>query len=255
LRIIPLSAEWESHFWKYVNQDPLDYYFFIFDWKYKKAQSQIFLAIGELDEISGLMLVYNKHIIQIRGNPKSTKLLLDSLKEKTIELSAPLDCKGIILQKFPSPKLLQEITLMQLQKGVENIQITEKPQNLDFKDAEVIAALMRISNPDYWADFTSETLEAIFSETIWVGIKDKQTLASIGVATSIEGVSHIMFIATDKKYQNKGYATSIVSTLVMQFLKKYPTAIIHVMSNNKPAIKVYSKVGFSSYQSYLFLRT
>jgi hypothetical protein len=127
LRIIPLSTEWESPFWKYVNQDPLDYYFFIFDWKYKKAQSQIYLAIDELNEIYGLMLIYNKHIVQIRGNPKASKLLLDSLKEKTIELSAPLDCKDIILQKFLSPTLLQKITLMQLQKGAENIQITEKP--------------------------------------------------------------------------------------------------------------------------------
>ncbi len=250
-----LSAEWESHFWKYVNQDPLDYYFFIFDWKYKKAQSEIYLAIDELNEISGLMLIYNKHIVQIRGNLKSAKLLLDSLKEKSIELSVPLDCKDLILQKFPSPKLFQEITLMKLQKGAENIQITEKPQNLDFKDAEAIATLMRISNPDYWADLTSESLATIFSETIWVGIKDKQTLASIGVATSIESASHIMFIATDKKYQNRGYATSIVSTLVMEFLKKSPTTIIYVISNNKPAIRAYSKVGFSPYRSYLFLKT
>ena len=84
------------------------------------------------------------------------------------------------------------------------------------------------------ADLTSESLAAIFSETIWVGIKDKQTLASIGIATSIESASYIMFIATDKKYQNKGYATSIVSTLVMEFLKKSHTTIIYVISNNKP---------------------
>ena len=255
MQITPLSAEWERYFWKYVNQDPLSYYFFIFDWKYKKAQSQIFLAIDESDVVSGLMLVYNKHIVQIRGNQKATQLLIDSLKEKTIELSAPLCCKDIILQKFPSPKLLQEITLMQLQKEAENIQITKKPQNLNFKDAEAIATLMRISNPDYWVDFTSEALESIFNETIWVGIKDKQTLASIGVATSIERLSHIIFIATDKKYQNKGYATSIVSTLVMKFLKKSPTTIIYVISNNKPAIRAYSKVGFSRYRSYLFLKT
>lgn len=255
MHITPLTAEWENQFWNQVTQNPLDYHFFIFDWKYKKNQSKIYLAIDESDNISGLMLIYNKHTIQIRANPQVTKQLLNLIDEKTIELTASLNSKEIIIQKYPKPKLIQEITLMQLTKGNENIQITTEPQLLDLNDAGAIAALMRNTNPLYWADFTSRALQSLFNETIWVGIKEKQNLVSLGVAGSTEGANHIMFISTAEKFRNRGYATSIVSTLVMSILKRSAIAAIFVISDNKPAIKTYSKVGFTPYKSYLFLKT
>ncbi len=201
------------------------------------------------------MLIYNEHTIQIRANSHVTKLLLNSINEKTIELNASLNSKEIIMQKYPTPKLIQEITLMQLAKGNETIQITTEPQLLDLNNAEAIATLMRKINPLYWADFNSRILQNLFNETIWIGIKEKHNLVSLGVDASTEGANHIMFIATAEKFRNRGYATSILSTLVMSILKRSTIATIFVISDNKPAIKTYSKVGFTPYKSYFFLKT
>ncbi len=255
MQIVSLSTEWEPRFWEIVNTDPLDYYFFIFDWKYKKDTTQIYLAINSFGKISGLMLIYQKYIIQLRGTTEAVELLLDSIKEKPIELNAPLDCIDLLKKKFPSAKYLKEITLMQLTKGKELLQITQELKFLDLNDVESMVTLMQTANPCLWAECTSDFLKLQYNETIWIGIKNRQILISLGISSSIEGAYHIMFIATHEQYRNKGCASSIVSELVQQIFKKSQMAIIYVENNNKPAIRAYSKIGFTPYKSYLFLKT
>jgi len=42
--------------------------------------------------------------------------------------------------------------------------------------------------------------------------------------------------------------------LVREILKKSQMAIIHVLADNAPAVRAYSKVGFKPYKAYLSLR-
>jgi len=51
-------------------------------------------------------------------------------------------------------------------------------------------------------------------------------------------------------YRNRGYATSVVSALVEQILPESGLLLIHVESENKPAMRVYTKVGFKPYKRY-----
>jgi predicted GNAT family acetyltransferase len=87
-----------------------------------------------------------------------------------------------------------------------------------------------------------------------LGIRYDGKLVSVGLTRFVDFGSNIGAIATDQDYQNMGYATSIVSALVQEILKNSPRALIHVLSDNGPAIHVYSKVGFKPYANYLFIR-
>ncbi len=254
LKTVPLTVENENKFLQYANQDPLDCYFFLFDYMHKRAQSQFTLALNEDDEIEGVMLVYNGFIVQVRGTSEAVGLLLGGLGAGRYEVSAPWNCNDTVLQRFPKPALAEVMTLMSLKQGEEHITITTPPQRLGVDDAEAVARLMREAYPTHWNDMTADVLKAMFNDTFWVGIKVGQTLASIGVAAASSIGSHIMFIATSQAYRRRGYAQSIVSTLTKQLIQSSGWASIHVIDNNIAAKHAYQNVGFRRYKQYLYLK-
>jgi predicted GNAT family acetyltransferase len=71
----------------------------------------------------------------------------------------------------------------------------------------------------------------------------------------VDFASNIGVVATDEYYRGIGYATSIVSALVQEILRRCPTALIHVIADNAPAVRAYSKVGFKPYKTYLSIRS
>ena len=74
------------------------------------------------------------------------------------------------------------------------------------------------------------------------------------VARLTERVGIIHTVATHEAHRNKGYATSITSYLVKIILEKTPLAIIHTLSDNPPANKVYKKVGFKPYKKHIIMK-
>ena len=253
MRVVVLDKKLEGAFWSHVNRDPLDYYFFIFDWKLNRDKTKILLAM-EGENIEGLMLVYGDYVVQLRGNREAVRLLLDKLTLEKIELQAPLDCEDIILRKY-TPKIREEMMLMHLRKGEENIQITTVPVMLEVEDAEEVAELMRKADPSWWGEVTAERIKQRVGDAFWLGIKQDQKIVSVGMVRLTDFGSNINVVATDERYRNRGYATSIVSALVKEILKNSATALIHVISDNAPAVRAYTKAGFKPYKTYLSIRT
>jgi ribosomal protein S18 acetylase RimI-like enzyme len=242
----------ERIFWDHVNRDPLNYYFFIFDLKQRRDQTKIMLAMEE-ENIQGLMLVYRDQVVQLRGNREAVKLLLDSLSLEKVEMQAPLDCEDLVLSKY-RPKLREEMMLMYLKRGEEDIQISTDPVRLGVEDAEQILELMRRADPTWWGDIQMEFAQKTLKEAVCFGIKQDSKLVSLGITRLMSFGSNISAVATHEQYRNRGYATSIVSTLVEEILKFSSTALIHVISDNTPAVHAYSKVGFKPYRTYLSIR-
>jgi len=96
-----------------------------------------------------------------------------------------------------------------------------------------------------------ERWESVF----WLGIRKDGRLVSVGNVRFVDFASNIGVVATDEDYRGRGYATSIVSALVEEILKRSPTALIHVIADNAPAVQAYSKVGFKPYKTYLSIRS
>ena len=253
MKIVRMDERSERIFWDHVNLDPLNYYFFIFDLKQRRDQTKIMLAM-EGESIQGLMLVYRDQVVQLRGNREAVKLLLDNLSLEKVEMQAPLDCEDLVLSKY-SPKLREEMMLMYLKRGEENIQISTAPMKLGTDDAEQVLELMRRADPTWWGDIQIEFVQKALKEALCFGIKQDNKLVSLGITRLVEFGSNISAVATHEQYRNRGYATSIVSTLVREILKASSTALIHVISDNAPAVRTYSKVGFKPYKTYLSIRS
>jgi len=91
-------------------------------------------------------------------------------------------------------------------------------------------------------------------ERLWLGIKVNGKLVSIGGGRLDDWGSCIHTVATLEGYRNRGYATSIVSALVEQMLKRSKLALIYVETKNLPAVRTYTKAGFEPYKKYTVIR-
>ena len=252
LKVVSVYDGYEQAFWNHVNLDPLDYFFFILDLKQHPENTKILLAI-EGEKIQGLMLVYSGLIVQLRGKRRAIEKLFDHINLEKINLQAPLEFEDLVIRKY-TPQIRHELVLMTLKKGEEKLQIIEKPVRLGPEDALEVANLMKEADPEWWGEITPEDRKQSLEETFWVGFKHDGRIVSVGNARFNDLGSNVGVIATDQRHRNMGYATSIVSTLVEEILKRSPAALIHVLSENAPAIRVYSKVGYRPYKRYLLMR-
>lgn len=256
LHMVTLNDELEGVFWVHVNQDPLDFHFFIYDWKFKRAQTQVSLVLGEADAVAGLMVVYKGCIVQMRGTREAVRLLLDGLDvDEGIAVQVPLDCEDLAAEKFAVVTQKATVILLSLNKGEENLAVTTEPERLSVEDAGEIAELMREAYPEFWSTFTAEGVEEGFEAAFWVGIRREGKLVAFGKAVPTPPVSHVAWIATLEDYRNRGYGTSVLSALLKELLVSSSTAFIYVLSDNPVAIQLYSKVGFKPYKRYFYLKT
>ncbi len=254
MKVVSVFNGFEEAFWNHVNQEPLDYYFFIMDLKQHREKTQILMAM-EKERVEGLALLYSGEIVQLRGSRKAVALLLNSIDLERVELQAPPLCGDLVLKKY-KPQIIHDLLLMHLRKGEENIQVRHVPERLTVEDAEGVARVLREADPEWWRgrDATAERQRAGFENAYWLGIKRDNKLVSIGLTRFMDFGSNIGAIATDRNYRNQGFATSIVSSLVEEILKHSPCALIHVLKDNISAVKVYSTVGFKPYKEYLLMR-
>lgn len=235
-----------------MNQDFPHYYFYAYDWKHRRDKTRILLALKE-NRIDGMMLVFDENIVQLRGSRESGKALLQKLNLEKIELQAPEQHKKFVLEKY-KPVWSHSLTLMMLRKGEERLHKAHPIVVLGSSDAEQIAAMMRNLDPEFWGEVNGEQIAKSMSSVNCFGVKINGKLVSIGRARLTEKVGHIPTVATLETHRNKGYATSIVSHMIKLILEKRHSAIIYVLSDNSPAIRVYGKVGFKPYRLYFFMR-
>ncbi|MEM4704505.1 MAG: GNAT family N-acetyltransferase [Candidatus Bathyarchaeia archaeon] len=257
LRVAALDGSTESLFWDVANRDPLELFWFIYDWKLYRDVTKIWLALDEAERVAGLLLLHRDTIIQFRGSREAVKALLDYASAKGgFEVQAPLDCEELVTGKFGSEGKVHMV-LMKLQKGEEKIRISTEPARLGVEDAEEVAALLREADPLWWGEITAERLAGgSLKEALWFGIRQDKHIVSVGSTRLTNlGISNIGIVATKEGYRNKGYATSVTSALVKEILKVSNTAIIHVLADNKPAVRTYTKVGFKPYKTYLAIRS
>ena len=254
MKVLPLDSKLEPLFWKHVYQDIPHHYFFILDMKRDRSSTKILLALNQENRIDGMMLIYRQSIVQLRGSVEAARTLLAQLDLKKVEIQGLEEHRDLIFDRFGKPKKTLELILVILRRGAETLQIKHPVFKLSTADTEEIAALMRHGDPEWWGEITSKQIAERMNERLWLGIKVDGEMISIGGATVDVWGSNINTVVTHEKHRNKGYATSIVSALVEQILRKSNLALIHVESNNPPAIRAYTKVGFKPYKKYFVAR-
>ena len=252
MKCVLLNSSGEPAFWEHVRRDTPNYYFFIFDWRLNKDKTKIFLALLDR-EIVGSMLIYDQRIVHIRGSPEAAELLMNEVDLEKVEFQAPKEHEPIILQKY-RPSTKQEMILMTLQGGEEQLCIKHPIVKLGSAEAEEIAALLGEEFPE-WGEFTSDRIiERMREGALFLGIKEGGKVVSMSNTRILDFGSNIGMVVTMKGYRGRGYATSVVSALLKEIFRESKLALIHVLSDNPSAMRVYTKVGFKPYKTYAFIR-
>jgi len=249
-KLVRLDQSNEKTFDTYVSQELPHFFFFILDWKFNRDDTEIWLALRK-KEINGMMLIYKRSIVHLRGTNPSIEALLNKLDLKKFEINTEMAHSEIIHEKYRLSRE-HELLLMILKKGEENLVSTENVVRLSPERAGGIAELMRRTNPEFWGNMTTDRIEASVNRNVWLGVIVDDRLASVGSTFLMDPVSNINMVATHEDYRNRGYATQVVSALVREILQRNSTALIHVLKDNLPARRVYEKVGFKPYASYLY---
>lgn len=255
MEIVEVTAATERQFLEVVERDYCDYYFFIYDWLLQRSKTKIYLA-QENGDVVGLMVFFDGHIAQLRGNHAAVDLLLKRLPSQVADVQVPSYCEDLLNARFSAPKLKAHVTLMHVSRGREKLCISQKPKRLTAKDAVEITQIMHEADLELWNDITAEAVAGLFSakEALWLGIKREGKLVAFGYAMLTPKVCHVTWIATRPGYERLGYATSIVSSLVGECLAVAEGAIIYVIDENNTAKEIYAKVGFKPYKSYVFVK-
>ena len=252
MKIAPMDEKTEPLFWQCVYSNVPEYYFFILDVKYEPAYSQVTLALDEKGRIAGMMLVYRNAMAQLRGSNEAIETLLAQLDLDKIMITTPIEYSQF---KLPAQYVVKQkprgITLMTLRKGEETPLMRHDLVKLSVNDSEDIAALMRACDFDWLGEIDAKEIAERMSERIWLGIKAEGRLVAIGGVRIADRASIINTVATDRNFRCRGYATSIVSALLDQIMKKSSLALINVETNNAPAIRVYTKAGFKPYKKFM----
>lgn len=249
MRVVALDPTLEEAFWHCVLDNKFDYHLFIQDLKLEKEKTEIVLALKN-EKIDGMMLIYRRRTVQLRGSLEAGEALIDRLDLEKANIMAPREHEHTILRKY-KPLKKREVTRMTLQRGEERLFVKHATERLKPSDAKEIVDLLREASPDWWGEYTTEKItNGMEGGYRWIGIKRNGKIVSVGSTFLTEFGSYIGVVATHETFRNKGYATSIVSTLAKEILRRSEYVLIHVESNNAPAIRVYTEVGFKPYKNY-----
>ncbi|NPD90235.1 MAG: GNAT family N-acetyltransferase [Asgard group archaeon] len=253
--LVELNDIDEKKFWDYVLSDIPRYFFFVLDLKYYPESCRFFIAI-ENDSIVGLCLIWKNHVAQVRGQDEEiVKALIEIIPEDIPldEISVEYKYRELLHSLFPKPKNSYSIHRMVLHKEK---MIPRFPLDLPFTqriltkdDALKIVKLMTKADPFYWGKTSVNDLTFDENQNYY-GLFDGSKLICFTLAWIDETAAIIATAATHPKYQNKGLATYLVNETVHRMMEHTEIAIIHVIIENKPAIKVYSKVGYEVYATH-----
>ncbi len=250
--IVELDDINEKLFWDYVLSDVPRYFFFILDLKQYPESCRLFLAIED-ESIVGLCLIWKNRVAQVRGHTEDiVKALIEVIPEEIPieEISVELKYKELLHSMFPKPKKRYSIHRMVLKKEKMISRFSlDKPfteRILTKEDAPEIVKLMVKADPFYWGKTSSKDLTFDENQNYY-GLFDGTKLICFTLAWIDEEAAIISTAATLPKYQNKGLATYLVNETIHKMMEHTEIAIIHVIIENEPAIRVYSKVGYEIY--------
>lgn len=250
LEVVKLGPSLEETFEGHARKDIPNYFFFLLDWRFNRDRTEIWLALRQ-NKIHGMMLVFDRRIIQLRGSEPAAEALLSKVELEKAEFNVEPQHRQAVLGKFPLARIY-ELILMALRRGEEHLYPSEHVVRLTPGDAGVIADLMSSADPEIWGTMKPERIAASMDRTLWLGIFGDGKLVSLGNTMQTDFASNVGAVATHGSYRNRGHATSVVSALLREIMKVNELALIHVLKDNMPARRVYEKVEFKPYRNYLF---
>jgi predicted GNAT family acetyltransferase len=81
----------------------------------------------------------------------------------------------------------------------------------------------------------------------YLGVRDEKgaLVAMAGMRMRVPGYTEISAVCTDEAARGRGLASALVRDLVGRILDRGETPVLHVMTTNVSAIRVYDQLGFT----------
>ena len=244
LRSVRVTQSNEVKFYDFIKGNFTEYFFFHVDYAQYPENTEIYMALDENDKIQAMILVWKGQRIQLRGSVKGLELLLKDTIYTPLSITGFADHKKIIRMYFP--KYTKEIAIyrMEMKKGDQVNFEKYHYENLSMAHKEEIASFMNVTDPVFWGDRRPEDI-LIDENNFCYGIFQDKKLVSITCFWKYQNVGYITVVGTHPDYQNKGYASSLVSSVLNHLFQDKEQCLITVRVNNPPAVHTYKKLGFS----------
>jgi len=254
MKIIPLDSATEPIFWRYVEDRIEEYFFFIMDFKNYPDFTKIWMAFDDAGKIQGMLLNYKEKNIHILGSNEAVKNLANQVDMSSMNITVLNSQKELLGSKDKENKKEILINRMVIRLGENLIKKEYTSEILGASDREEIASLYRKADPVFWGHLQAKDIE--FSEKhIWFGIKCENRIVSFAQTWFGDEVGIILTVATDPDFQNRGFATSLVSRSVQELFKHSSLGLITVRAENAPAVHSYKKIGFKEYFQFSEYKT
>jgi len=113
-------------------------------------------------------------------------------------------------------------------------------QNLNISNVDEMLALVELAKPGPFGKRTPELGS-------YVGIREAGRLVAMaGERLRLPGFTEVSAVCTHPDSQGRGYASSLVSTLIRKIRERDETPFLHVRTENVQAIRIYEKLGFKT---------
>ncbi len=215
----------------------------LFDFTLAWDSNDWFIA-RENNKLAGCLIVYKGgrglYSFFTRGRPKVVEQLIASMEYPSVFAIVPPEHRSIV-EKYYQFLSQGEFLLLNLEESryqMPKLHSTVKLSATDFIEVDAF----------YQSTFAGAWNPSQLSVGPFYGIRKKSKLVSIcgtiGVYPVSPGVSVIGNLITLPKYQNRGYGTSVLCSVINDLFSKYRYVTLMVESENQNAIRIYRRLGF-----------
>lgn len=213
-----------------------------------------FSLVLDDENINSVMLRVNLReypVFWITGNLNGSQLLLDELNEDKFVLLCENNIEQGIRQKFDQVKIYRE-HVMHLNLESFNDYGYKNVKKLTVKDAGELATSLNNGNPPDRKQIqdAEEQVESFDS----YGLFNGERMISRGrFDIKSEYGWAIGKVYTEDECRGRGYATSLLSSMIQNAAQYSEDFALFVRSDNDPAIRCYEKLGFEKCYNRLFI--
>ena len=244
LKSVLVSKENEAIFYEYIKNNFAEFFFFHVDYAQYPENTKIYMALDHEEKIQGMVLNWKDRRILLRGSIVGLEFLLNGKNYKPISVTGFGPHRELILKFFPTYK--KEIAMYRMGMKKKDQKDFEKYhfQKLNESHRNDITLLMRIADPIFWGSREPEDI-LIDENNTWYGIIEEKKLISIVGIWKYESIGYLTVVGTHSDYWNRGYASSLISSVLTDLFREKLQCFIMVRVANIPAIHTYKKLGFS----------
>lgn len=253
-KIVEVDERNKSYVIERLRLNLLHNLFVIYDLLYEPDKTVAYVAYED-ENFNGLLLMYKVTLPMVRldGKEQKARELLEYLPKDNMILFCPPSLVNTVRSRFPHANCYPEHQ-MYVAKGEENLVAPNFAERLEVKHAPLLAELYSSSLEELQFYRSEQRCREQLERHSVYGVFDKEKLVSAAISVKrLPEVGEIIGVFTHPKYRGKGYATMTTSAATEDVLRNANGSNLYVAAYNKPAIRVYEKLGYKKIDEWYWV--